>query len=234
MTPHPHKAPDEPGIDGRARTTGFTLVEMLVVVAVIAILAALFIPILRNVMNQSSRAKAAGNFRQLGASIMTYTADHDGRLPGPLQQNQRSGYRKSLGNGIGVKLWEYMNITEPSDDFQNLPLLTVSALSNWKYSAGDPYPSAYYVIRDAPMPGGDVVHPFGLGGANRREPAKISQIPKPASTWAIWEKGGLGDPILTNRKNFSEPIHGKLRVVLFLDGHVEVVPSEELPDYLNP
>lgn len=209
---------------------GFTLIEMLVVIAIIAVLAALVTSAVSSSMQTASRAKAAANFRQLGAVITTYAADNNQQFPGPLQQNQRSGYTTSLGDGIGVKLWSQMGIPMPTRDFQPVPLLTVPALSKWKHADGHPYPSAYYVIRNVTLPGGGIIHPFGLGGQNRKAPLKVLAVPKPSSTWAIWERGGPGDPMAANRRDLSEPIHGKQRVVLLFDGSVKVVPSDQLPD----
>ena len=61
----------------------FTLIELLIVVAVIAILAALLFPALAGAKKQANDAKCVSNLRQLGVAIVGYTADHSGMLPGP-------------------------------------------------------------------------------------------------------------------------------------------------------
>lgn len=60
---------------------GFTLVELLVVIAIIALLAALAIPAIGRSIAQSQAATCSGNMRQLGAGIMAYAAENDGYLP---------------------------------------------------------------------------------------------------------------------------------------------------------
>lgn len=208
----------------RRQVSAFTLVELLVVIAIIAILAALAFTATSGFMVRASQTKAAANFRQLGGVITTYAADKNQQLPGPLYAGQRSGYRSSLGQGLGNALWQYMGIPAPIPDFQPVPLLTVPALKKWKYANGDPYPGAYAVNQGVTMSQGQTNHPFGI--YNSSAPTmKLIMVPKPSTTWAIWERGGEGDPISGYRRSSPEPIHGSKRTVLFFDGHVEVVPS---------
>jgi prepilin-type N-terminal cleavage/methylation domain-containing protein/prepilin-type processing-associated H-X9-DG protein len=60
---------------------GFTLVELLVVVAIIAVLAALLAPIFQNSIAASRRAACISNLRQIGVGIAAYAADNDGVIP---------------------------------------------------------------------------------------------------------------------------------------------------------
>src|SRR6185503_13635069 len=60
---------------------GFTLVELLVVIAVIAILAALLFPVFAQARESARKANCLSNQRQLGAAIAMYTQDYDEQLP---------------------------------------------------------------------------------------------------------------------------------------------------------
>ncbi|MBN8527399.1 MAG: prepilin-type N-terminal cleavage/methylation domain-containing protein [Planctomycetes bacterium] len=62
------------------RALGFTMIELLVVVSIIAILAALLLPAIRLVRGAAQAAACAGNLRQIGLGIQTYAAEHDGAL----------------------------------------------------------------------------------------------------------------------------------------------------------
>jgi prepilin-type N-terminal cleavage/methylation domain-containing protein/prepilin-type processing-associated H-X9-DG protein len=63
---------------GRA---GFTLVELLVVIAVIAILAAILYPVLAMAREAARRTSCLSNLRQIGTSIQVYMQDYDGTYP---------------------------------------------------------------------------------------------------------------------------------------------------------
>jgi prepilin-type N-terminal cleavage/methylation domain-containing protein len=60
---------------------GFTLVELLVVIAVLAILAAMASPTIGPVIERGRSAKCVGNLRQIGAAVQQYVADNDYRFP---------------------------------------------------------------------------------------------------------------------------------------------------------
>jgi prepilin-type N-terminal cleavage/methylation domain-containing protein len=60
---------------------GFTLVELLIVIGLIALLISLLIPALNKAREQSNRAKCLGNLRTLGQSMFLYASTFKDRLP---------------------------------------------------------------------------------------------------------------------------------------------------------
>jgi len=65
----------------RRRFVGFTLIELLVVVAIIAILAAMLLPALRNARQSARRSWGMSNLRQVGLAIEMYRGDNNGCTP---------------------------------------------------------------------------------------------------------------------------------------------------------
>lgn len=59
----------------------FTLIELLVVIAIIALLMAVFIPVLRSARNQAKAVVCKANLKQWGSILALYTADNQGCFP---------------------------------------------------------------------------------------------------------------------------------------------------------
>src|ERR1700678_206136 len=69
----------------KADRRAFTLVELLVVIAVVAILAALLLPALASARQKGQRAACLSNLHQIGIAIQSYASDSGGSIPfGPV------------------------------------------------------------------------------------------------------------------------------------------------------
>ena len=77
---------------------GFTLVELLVVIAVIGILIALLVPAVQMVREVARRTSCSNNMRQIGISLMSYEASYK-RLPDGWKSNDASISLTSPGWG---------------------------------------------------------------------------------------------------------------------------------------
>ena len=66
------------------RNKGFTLVELMVVVAIIIILAAILVPRYLDVTDQAKASKCVANQRTLEGSASVYMADNNGEMPSSL------------------------------------------------------------------------------------------------------------------------------------------------------
>src|SRR4030095_6005647 len=63
------------------RTSGFTLVELLVVIGIIALLISMLLPSLNRAREQANRIKCANNLKQIGLSIQIYANENKGAFP---------------------------------------------------------------------------------------------------------------------------------------------------------
>jgi prepilin-type processing-associated H-X9-DG protein/prepilin-type N-terminal cleavage/methylation domain-containing protein len=65
----------------RRRASGFTLVEILIVISVVALLSALLLSVFTRVREKSRMATCSGNLRQIGLGLRLYLQDYRGIYP---------------------------------------------------------------------------------------------------------------------------------------------------------
>ena len=65
----------------RRSKMGFTLVELLVVIGIIALLISILLPALNAAKERANRVKCASNLRQVGQGLMLYANDNKGMYP---------------------------------------------------------------------------------------------------------------------------------------------------------
>jgi prepilin-type N-terminal cleavage/methylation domain-containing protein len=79
---------------------GFTLVELLVVIGIIALLIALLLPTLATARDSANRIKCASNLRSIGQFVYLFAHDHRDRVP----EGQNT---KNSGGGSTIPTWVY-------------------------------------------------------------------------------------------------------------------------------
>ena len=92
------------------RRSGFTLIEMMVVVTIIAILASITAVAVNSAKEKARQTDCMSNLRQLGTAIVTYRADNRGRNPDwlsklyPTYIDDKRVYvcRSDAGKGMGI------------------------------------------------------------------------------------------------------------------------------------
>jgi len=86
----------------------FTLVELLVVIAVIAILAAILFPVFAQARDKARSAACMSNMKQLGTSIQMYVQDYDEQIFFRSTNNANSTRIHTATTGNGLKWWNVL------------------------------------------------------------------------------------------------------------------------------
>lgn len=139
------------------RKSGFTLIEILVVIAIIAIIAAILFPVFGSARENARRAACQSNMRQIGMAFMQYAQDYNDRLPSVSDamasdgaRNTWNPFNKFVGGNEGktdFKMGEstlqpYLKATQifvcPSDDLGEENGLSYSSNACVNYSATTP------------------------------------------------------------------------------------------------
>lgn len=90
--------PSPPG-----QVKGFTLTELIVVLAIVALLAGIAVPIISNIRNSAASGESVSNLRQIGAAMQLYVNDNNGYYPSWVVGETSAWYKElSEGNRYGL------------------------------------------------------------------------------------------------------------------------------------
>jgi len=113
--------------------SGFTLVELLVVVAVIAILAAILFPTFARAREKARQCSCSSNMAQIGKAFLMYASDYDDGIP----EEWYPG-----GGGFRQDLQPYLRSTEvffcPSQPGERTSSYGMTAWTAWAPYQGQP------------------------------------------------------------------------------------------------
>jgi prepilin-type N-terminal cleavage/methylation domain-containing protein/prepilin-type processing-associated H-X9-DG protein len=109
------------------RRTAFTLIELLIVIAIIAVLVAMLLPALARARQSAIKLQCASNLRQLGIAIHAYAADQRGFVPpwaGDLDGG--GGWHQTITPSATV--WPYFNHFVSQYVDRGLPLVSYAQI----------------------------------------------------------------------------------------------------------
>lgn len=222
-----------------------TLVELLVVVAVIALLAAVLMPVLSKARESARKSVCQTNLRQIGVAFNLYTSDHDGFYPCNGDPNLW------MGRNWRVVIQPYL----PGSPMQSLPPgysqpLTVQhsdvllcpsderAVQVWErtsyaYSAAFFHSPSQINALEPVLKGSSCAAWSGIVSALRNLPP----IAQNEAQVAFPSQKGLSAEWLSNHEKFAGDCgfwswDGSANY-LFADGHVKFLPRRQIAPAIN-
>jgi prepilin-type N-terminal cleavage/methylation domain-containing protein len=222
---------------------GFTLVELLVVITIIVVLAALVFTLSSKAINSAHKAVCVTNLRGVGNALQICISERNGILPGPLNTGQSALYNPvqarlaDKGRSLVNYIAPYMENTEDTDTEPRLianygcPSLMKKVKENTVAR-----PAILYRLEDrqnklydtaTPRPN-DISYPWGydptakpkrLDMISPQSASKVRMITEQNTTLGVggWPNGGA-----------PEPAHGKETMAMFWDFSVKAVTLNQL------
>lgn len=224
-----------PGRDGGGRRAGFTLIEVLMVLAVIALVAGLLLPALGGARRRATGARCLGQVRQMAVAMHLYGMDHAEHFP-----PNRDGRDIPLGE-TWVRGW----LGVPGPDCTNVGHLRSGLLAPylpgvdvWRCPAGGPVevggvrqPRVRHYSINAFL-GSPVVSP--AAATYRRWHELVRPAPAEALTFIEERIETINDGAFSLQWDFREDrpeawivrdqpavLHGRAGNLAFADGHAE-------------
>lgn len=192
---------------------GFSLIELLAIVTVVALLIALVLPALNRIQSRTQSFQCMNNLRQWGLATLRYALEHDDLLPkdgAPNGVSRNEGWYIDLPDMMGVPPYHEMT---------------------WRTNAAiDPGRSVWICPSNARRSNGNNLFHYCLNenvngsGAGRQIPLRAVERPD-ATVW-MFDNGRLA--AVARQNNVHTNLHRRGAQFVFLDAHVE---RFEVKDY---
>lgn len=194
------------------RVRAFTLLELLLVTAIIAILAALVLSAISHAKAAARGVTCRNNLRQWGTATQLYAADHGDRLPkdGSFDgSSTKEGWYIDLPRALGLPTyremaWRTNRHIEPGRCIWICPANSHRSNSNELF---------HYCLNK------------NVNGTGTGNQIRLVSIPHPSVTVWLFDNGGIAAVAQWN--NVHSNLHNQGAQFVFLDGHVAWFKNKE-------
>ncbi len=204
--------------------------ELLVVVAIVGILAALLLPAMSSALRRAERTEFVGQMRSVGAAMNLYAFDHGGRFVGPLWPGQVAEFDAARDGRLVRDLAPYLGIEAKPAPYV-VPQFLPDAFRKALPGVAPKDIRVFVMNMSVPAETGT----FNAWGSLAAQPASTPQLraalPSTANrVWAMSEAYQTHPRVVTaawRASTVPKPVYGSRPLALFFDGSVaEVDPAE--------
>jgi len=211
----------------------FTLIELLTVIAIIAILAGMLLPALNKARDRARAVQCVSNMKQIGTLEQMYTADNKDYVCPTRCMGGDTGPYSDTGSNWWYRLAPYMGKIAIGANMNDHPL------NDLRCPIAEEVTNYGFYMCYAPLIGnstsehasGEGLHGGWGGDGSKPNPCKITKVERPSRTGSFMEC--LGEYASRDRFNleitwaegnyFIRDVHADNNNVLYADGHVDVV-----------
>ena len=233
----------------RAKRSNFTLIELLIVIAIIAILAGILLPALTRARERAHSIHCINNLKQIGLGLAQYTGDFtffpwpqdETLLPGTTDKVRWWNLMTGLSDR-GVRIGSsYLPIYRQHNSVNGSYLgLRCPKHAEQRTEHGGPLPSHYIVV------GSSSTLWYADGAVGITGPLKVGQagvvsperVKKPAAKVGVIEyqadRNEAGPGVITDgrylfnssyKNDYIGPVHGRDAGALYVDGHAGMLDA---------
>ena len=236
---------------------GFTLTELLVVIAVIGLLAGLGIPAVNRGLDASKAAGCANNLKQMGIAVQRFAAEKDGYLmkswgnQGPAMYapgvDESWGYPQSDWAGWDRTVLDYLELGTVGANGKRVYTEKTASLCRCPADKTKGNVFSNYLVGIGSIPNSYRFNASAQLDPNRAMARKIVSLPSPSKlilimdgVWKSYHHVSIGDPVAlgnvsrTDSNNVATTRHSGAANYLFADGHVERLKWSETWDRTAP
>ncbi len=213
---------------------GFTLIEMLVVIAIIALLASLLVPGIGRALRKSYQGACASNMKQTTAALTMFVDDNDQWLPPApaspvgLLCGQGAWYNTGSKDFLIYYIAKHLGMSGPSSGTQIAKVFFCPGFKRYGPAVTSEVNRIDYGLYTTGMSWTNIGflpfgYPVGVDGTSAQPNHRITDVASPAEIYAMSDvdQQVVTDPANTWQSQLPvTPVHVMTRNFMFFDSHI--------------